>query len=73
MAMSLRHLPQTLFGLAAVVAFFFWFSAGSIPGWLWVVMIAFALPAGIQAGLKEKRMSRQMMREWWRTVARGVR
>jgi hypothetical protein len=67
--MSLKRMLACA-AVVAVVALFL--SAPSIPGWLIAVLGIAAIPLGIRAAVKQKRLERDIVRSLWRS-ARGVR
>lgn len=63
-------LGRTIASVAIVAALVSWLSGPFVPGWLVAIAVVAAIPLGLVASVKQKRMERHFVRAWWRGLTR---
>jgi hypothetical protein len=64
-------LGRSIVWFAVLVALILGLGQSAVPGWALAIIIVIALPLGIRASVKQKRLERQLVRAWWQVLIRG--
>jgi hypothetical protein len=64
--MTVQLLSRAILWVAVVAALLIALTEPHIPGWLSTVAVVIAIPLGITASVRQKRMERDFVRRIWR-------
>jgi hypothetical protein len=65
--------PTVVWLVVFVVLFAVICGMTSLPGWLIAIVVITALPLGLRASMRQKRMERNLMRAGWRALTKRRR